>query len=190
MVNSPFLCATLKRHRKDHTPFVQAEAETSDTGAEAVKLESQCSWQVQSRSVGADVGDENLESHSVLYPLHIQSVICIKCCTSVFIVRWTDELVCARCKWVSWFKMSVHSHQVNTEVSRYPGSQAQHARGSASPLRWSSSGWMLTRIGRLSDGIGRKHPVIFCKALLITGSVKRVWVPGRCAVLRCWMDQG
>jgi len=37
MVDGLFFCATLTGRREGHTPFVQAGAETSDTGAEAVK---------------------------------------------------------------------------------------------------------------------------------------------------------
>ena len=37
MVDRLFFCATLTGRRGSHTPFVQAGAETSDTGVEAVK---------------------------------------------------------------------------------------------------------------------------------------------------------
>ena len=37
MVDGLFFCATLTGRRGGHTPFVQEGAETSDTGAEAVK---------------------------------------------------------------------------------------------------------------------------------------------------------
>ena len=37
MVDGLFFCATLTGRRGGHTPFVQAGAETSDTGAKAVK---------------------------------------------------------------------------------------------------------------------------------------------------------
>jgi len=39
MVDGLFFCATLTGLRRGHTPFVQAGAETSDTSAEAVKLD-------------------------------------------------------------------------------------------------------------------------------------------------------
>jgi len=39
MVDGLFFCATPTSRRGGHTPFVQAGAETSDTGAEAVKLD-------------------------------------------------------------------------------------------------------------------------------------------------------
>jgi len=37
MVDGLFFCATLTGRRGRHTPFVHAEAKTSDTGEEAVK---------------------------------------------------------------------------------------------------------------------------------------------------------
>ena len=45
MVDGLFFCATLTGRRGGHTPFVQAGAETSDTGAEAVKPDSGSSWE-------------------------------------------------------------------------------------------------------------------------------------------------
>ena len=45
MVDSLFFCATLTGRRGGHTPFVQAGAETSDTGAEAVKPDPGSTWE-------------------------------------------------------------------------------------------------------------------------------------------------
>ena len=56
--NGLFFCATHTSHRSGHIPSVQAGAETSDVGAEAVKSDTRCTWQGNSRRVGADVGDE------------------------------------------------------------------------------------------------------------------------------------
>jgi len=39
------LCATLTGRREGHTPFVQAGAEMSYTGAEAVKADPSSSWE-------------------------------------------------------------------------------------------------------------------------------------------------
>jgi len=44
MVDGLF-CATLTGRRGDHTPFVPAGAETSDTGAEAVEPDLGSSWE-------------------------------------------------------------------------------------------------------------------------------------------------
>jgi len=56
------------RPRGGHTPFVQAGAETFDTGAEAVKPDPGCSWEGHSERVGASVGDESAESCRVIRP--------------------------------------------------------------------------------------------------------------------------
>jgi len=45
MVDGLFFCASLTGRRGDHTTFAQARAETSDTGAEAVKPEPGSSWE-------------------------------------------------------------------------------------------------------------------------------------------------
>jgi len=75
MIDGLFFCAKLTSRRGGRTPFGQARAEASDTGAEAVKLNPRCSRKGHSRRVGAGVGDENTESRSVVQPLHIPSVI-------------------------------------------------------------------------------------------------------------------
>ena len=43
------------------------------------------------------------------------------------------------------------------------------------PLQRSSAGWMPARIGRLSAGVGRRHPVTIRKASLMAGLMWRVW---------------
>ena len=48
-------CATLTSRRGGHTPFVQAGAETSDTGVEAVELDPGSSWEGYSREVCTSV---------------------------------------------------------------------------------------------------------------------------------------
>jgi len=75
MFGGLFLCATLTGRKGGHTPVVQAGAETSDTGAEAVKPDPPHSWQAHSSRVGADVGVETTESRSVVQQPRIPSVI-------------------------------------------------------------------------------------------------------------------
>ena len=75
MVGGLFICATLTDRRGGHTPFVQAGAETTDTGAEAVKPKPGSSWEGHSRGVGAGVGDENAESCGVARQLSITLVM-------------------------------------------------------------------------------------------------------------------
>ena len=57
---------------------------------------------------------------------------------------------------------------------RCPGSMGRRARDSVAPLRRSSAGWMPARVGRLSAGLGRRHPVTIRKASLMAGSMRRV----------------
>jgi len=91
----------LLRHITDrrggHTSFVQAGAETSDTGGEAVKSDPGSSWESHS-GVGAGVGDENAESCRVVRPLRIPLVIRPLRRTYVVIARQTDEMLCGRYK--------------------------------------------------------------------------------------------
>jgi len=51
MLDGLFFCATLTGRRGGHTPFVQAGAETSDAGAEAVKPDPGSSWEGHSGGV-------------------------------------------------------------------------------------------------------------------------------------------
>jgi len=66
MVDGLFSFATLTGHRGGHTPFVQAGAETSDTGAEAVKPDTGSTWEGHSEGVDAGVGDESTDSCRVM----------------------------------------------------------------------------------------------------------------------------
>jgi len=87
MVDGLFFCATLTGRRGGHTPFVQAGAEMSDTGAEAVKPDPGSFWDGHSGRVGAGVGDENAESFGVIHPLRFPLVICPLPRTYVVFVR-------------------------------------------------------------------------------------------------------
>ena len=46
---------------------------------------------------------------------------------------------------------------------------------SVAPFRWSTTGWMPARIGKLSADVRRRHPCTIRKASLMAGSIKRVW---------------
>ena len=65
--------------------------------------------------------------------------------------------------------------RVSIERSRCPDSMARRVRDSVTPMRRSSARWMLARIGRLTAGVGRRHPVTIRKASLMAGSIRRVW---------------
>jgi len=157
----------LLRHTGGHTPFVQAGAETPDNGAQAVKPAPGSAWEGHSRRVGTDLWNENAESCGVVRLLRIPLVIrpvrrtagmgggpngCLDLRRRAFAL---DGLVSA-------------------EWSRCPGSMTLRARDSVPPLRRSSAGWMPARIGRLSAGVGRRHPVTIRKASLMAGSIRRV----------------
>jgi len=70
-VDGLFLCVTLTGRRGDHTPFVQAGAETPNTDAEAVKPDPGFSWEGHSGWAGACDRDENAESCGAVRPLRI-----------------------------------------------------------------------------------------------------------------------
>jgi len=74
MVDCLFFCATPTSRRGGHIPFVQAGAETSNTGAEAVKPDPRCSWEGHSGRVGAGDVDGNMESRKVVQPLRLPLV--------------------------------------------------------------------------------------------------------------------
>ena len=65
--------------------------------------------------------------------------------------------------------------RVSAEWSRCPGSIARRYRDSMAPLRRSSADWMPAGMGRLSAGLGRRHPVTIRKASLMAGSIRWVW---------------
>ena len=79
---------------------------------------------------------------------------------------------------------------VSAEWSKCPGSMARRPRDSVVPLWRSSAGWMPARIGRLSAGVGHRHPHTIRKASLMVGSVRRVWAMRHQAVLCSRMNQG
>jgi len=64
--------------------------------------------------------------------------------------------------------------RVSAEWSRCPGSMARHPRDSVAPLPRSLADWMPARIGRLSAGEGRRHPVTMHKVSLMVASIRRV----------------
>jgi len=70
-------------------------------------------------------------------------------------------------------RASALDERVSAEWTRCPGSMAQRAglvRDGAALLRRNSADWMSAMIGRLSAGVGRRHPVAIRQALLIACS--------------------
>jgi len=175
MVNGLFFCATLTGRRGGHTTFVQAGAETSNTGVETVKPDPGSSWEGHSGGVGANVGDENAEACGIVRPLRIPLVI--RPLRRTYVVL-SDELM--RCGATGTNgcldlrrRASALAGRVSDEWSRCPGSVARHTRDSVAPLRRSSAGWMPARNGRLYAGVRRRHPVTIRKASLMTGLMRR-----------------
>ena len=75
MVDGLFFCATRTGRRGGNTPFVQAGAEMSDTGAGSIKSDPG-SLEGRSRGVGTGVGDENAESCGVARPRRPSPALC------------------------------------------------------------------------------------------------------------------
>ena len=86
MVDGLF-CATLTGCRGGHTPFLQAGAETSHTGAEAVEPDPGSSWEGHSEGVGAGVWDESAESCGIVRSLRVPLMIRPLSRTYVVVVR-------------------------------------------------------------------------------------------------------
>ena len=127
--------------------------------------------------MGAGVGDESAEFCGVVRPLRVLLVIRPVRRTYV-VLRQADELLCGGHKWVPRFEALyicfALGGEVSVEWSRCPGSMARRSKDSLAPLRRNSADWMPARIGRLSAGVGRRHPVANRKASLMAGSIRRV----------------
>ena len=116
-----------------------------------------------SGGMDAGVGDENAESWGV-----VQHSAFHQCAARVLL---SDKLMSCCAAGINWC-LDLRHHafvldgQVSAEWSRCPDSMARRARDSVAPLRRSSAGWMPARIGRLSSGVGRRHPVTIRKAII------------------------
>jgi len=82
----------------------------------------------------------------------------MSCCVAG--INWCLNLMC---------RAFALDGQVSAEWSRCPGFMTRRARDSVAPLRRSSAGWMPARIGKLTPGVGRRHPVTICQASLMGG---------------------
>jgi len=87
MVDGLFFCAKLTSRRGGLIQYVQARAETSGTGTEAVKSDPGCSWEGHSGRVGAGGGDEGAESPKVVQPPRLPLVVRPLRRTYVVVVR-------------------------------------------------------------------------------------------------------
>ena len=138
-------------------PFLLTGAETSDTGAEAIKPDPRCFWEGHSRRVGGCRGWKYGVS-CVVRPLRIPLVIRpLRRTYVVVVVSWTDKLLCDGYKWMCRFGTPCTPTWWIDE-------------------KWSSSADRVpATIGRLSAGVGRRHPFARRKASLMVGSMRRVW---------------
>ena len=147
--------------------------------AEAVKSDTGSSWEGHSGRVGTGVWNQNAcrvlwgcppTPHSIDDPTTALHKCC--CCQKSWwavVQRVQMGVLILRCR------ASALDRRVSAEWSRCPGSMAWRPRDSVAPPRWSSAGWMPVKIGRLSAGVGRRHPVTICMASLMAGSMRRVW---------------
>jgi len=87
MVHDLFFCVILTGRRGGHTPFVQAGAETSDTGTEALRRTQVVLGRVIPRGWEPVSGIKKAESCEVVRPLRIPLVIRPVRCTYVVVVR-------------------------------------------------------------------------------------------------------
>jgi len=161
--------------RGGHTPFVQAGTEASDTGPVVVKPDPRCSWKGHS---GVPVS-----------VLKVRSLV--RLCNHSAFHWWPPNAPHARCcyrqmKWwvVRWAQMgvsiwdAVHSHPVDRWPLSWTCVQAPwHGVlwENVAPLRRSPAGWISARMGSLSAGVGRRHPVTISRASLMAVSKRWIW---------------
>ena len=96
-----------------------------------------------------------LSNHSAFHRLSASARL-------TYVIELSDELMellSDGYKWVSRFERPCIRTRwpVRAKWSRCSGSMPRRARDSVAPLRRSSAGWMPTRLGRLSAGVGRRH---------------------------------
>jgi len=169
-------CATLTGRRGGHTPFVQAGAEKSDTRAEAVSRTQALLGRVIPggwvRCLGWKCGvlwGCPSTPHSIG---DLPTALHVCCCCQI---NWWDVVRRVQMDVSIWGAVRLHSMD-GWALSGADVQAPWHcARDSVALLRRSSSGWMSAKIGRLSTGVGRRHPVTIRKASLMAGSMKWVW---------------
>jgi len=169
-------CPALTGRRESHTPLVQEWAEKSDTGAEAVKPDSGFSWDghsggwmpVSGMKVRSLVG---LSAHPALHWWSAQCAARMLLLDKLMNCYAAGKNGCLDLR----RRAFALDGQVSAEWSRCLVSLVRYARDSVAPLRRSSARWMPAWMGRLCASVGRRHPVTIRKALLMAGSIRRVW---------------
>ena len=136
MANGLFLCTKLTNHRRGHTLFVSAEAETFDTGAEAARPGPRCFWQ-DIPGVGVPMSGMKVRrlvvlcNHSAFHRRSAQITALLllldelmSCCAA-----GTNGSLDLRCR------AFPPGQRVRVEWNGCPGSMARPARDSVAPLR-------------------------------------------------------
>ena len=103
-------------HRGGHNPFVQAGAETSDTGAEAVELEPGSSWEGHSGCVCTGVWNWSAESCGIVMirPLRRTYVVVVRKRSSA--TKLSRLHACENWKVVRWCRTQASSHNSQSFV--------------------------------------------------------------------------
>ena len=146
-VDGLFFCATLKGRRVGHTLFVQAAAEMSNTGAEAVKPDPGSSWEGHSGG-WLPVSGMKMRMRMGL-PAHSTFHWWFAHCTARMLLLSDELMRCCAAGTNGCLDLrgraSALDGRVSPKWSRCPGSMAQRARDTVAPLRRSSAGWMPAR---------------------------------------------
>jgi len=162
MANSLFFRATPTICWMGHNLFVQAGTETSDTCAEAVKR----NHAVLVRAIpGRCVSMSGMKARSLVvfsnhYLLHRWSAQ-----SAPLLLFSSDELMSCPASTCTIgcldlrYRAFPPCELMRARWSRFPGPMAWRAGESVALLRRNPAGWISARIGRLSAGVGRRHPV-------------------------------
>ena len=129
------------------------------------------------REGGCRCRDESAECWSALQPFRILPHLCYCCQMNWWVVVQRLQMGVS-----IWDALHLHS------MDRWALSGAGvrdpcRARDNVALLRRSSAGWMPARTGRLSAGVGCRHPVTIRKASLMAGLIRRAWALRHQAVL-------
>jgi len=129
------------------------ERKTSDTNAEAVEPDPCCFWLSHSRRVGQGW---NYGVSQCSPTFRIPSVIRPERCISATVIKWTNELLCSRYKWVSQFEIPRITIQRTGD-----GWEEQMSRFNGMAC-WRQCGSFATKLSRL-DACKDRNIVRWCR---------------------------
>jgi len=170
MVDGLFFCATLTDRRGGHIPFVQIGAKRPTSVQRRLSRNQALLGSVTPGGKCGALWGCPPTPYSIGDPPSAPNV-CWRC---------QDEVMpCCAAGTNGCLDLRRHAFALDgrfsTERSRCPGSMARPVRDSVAPLRRILAGWVPARIGWLSVGVGRRHPVTIRKASLMEESIRRVW---------------